>query len=532
MNIVIYARFSSHSQNEQSIEGQLKICYEYARRNNYTVIGEYIDRALTGTTDNRPQFLRMIEDSAKKQFEAVLVYQLDRFSRNRYDSATYKAKLKKNGVRVISARENISDDASGILIEAVLEGMAEYYSAELAQKIRRGMELSAQKCLYVGGSVALGYKVNSDRTMAIDETTAPIVRNIFEMYAAGQTVTQINEYLNAQQVKTIRGGFYNKNSLHCILKNRRYIGFYTYNDTEIPGGVPQIISNDLFYKVQSRMEINKKAPARAKANEEYLLTTKLFCGHCRDMMVGYCGTSKNGKRYYYYICKNNLKKTCVKKLVDKKFIEDAVIAKCREFLQDDKLIEFIAKSVVAAAEKDAEALNLKRLQKLLKENEKAVDNLFKALEAGAVIEQITKRIQEKNLERAELEKQIAKEELKTNILTERKIIFFLKDIRDNCANDLKSRKALITVLVNAIYLYDEPDGTKKITYVINASDKPVEITETLLNNIENHAATCSNIDDCARPFYTKKDSLCGGSFLILRSYRGLGFPPRFGLVLL
>lgn len=150
MNVVIYARFSSHNQTEQSIEGQIAVCEEYAKRNNYTIVGQYIDRAYTGTNDSRPDFQRMIEDSSKKLFEGVLVYQLDRFSRNRYDSALNKNKLKKNGVRVFSARENISDDASGILMESVLEGMAEYYSAELSQKVIRGMNINAQKCLSTG----------------------------------------------------------------------------------------------------------------------------------------------------------------------------------------------------------------------------------------------------------------------------------------------------------------------------------------------------------------------------------------------
>ena len=136
---VIYARFSSHSQTEQSIEGQLRECYDFAKRNDVTIVGEYIDRALTGTSDKRPQFLKMIEDSKKKNFEYVLVYQLDRFARNRYDSANYKAKLKKNGVRVLSVKENITDDASGILVEGMLESMAEYYSAELSQKVKRGI---------------------------------------------------------------------------------------------------------------------------------------------------------------------------------------------------------------------------------------------------------------------------------------------------------------------------------------------------------------------------------------------------------
>lgn len=121
MNIVIYARYSSHNQNEQSIEGQLQVCYDFAKRNNYNIINEYIDRATTGTSDNREQFQQMIKDSEKNQFQGVLVYQFDRFARNRYDSSHYKHKLKQNGVRVFSAKENISEDASGILMESVLE---------------------------------------------------------------------------------------------------------------------------------------------------------------------------------------------------------------------------------------------------------------------------------------------------------------------------------------------------------------------------------------------------------------------------
>ncbi|GHV03084.1 hypothetical protein FACS1894211_15530 [Clostridia bacterium] len=184
-NAVVYARFSSHSQNEQSIEGQMKECRAFAERYGYKIIGEYIDRALTGTTDKRPEFLRMIEDSRKKQFQFVIVYQLDRFARNRYDSATYKAKLKKNGVRVLSAKENITDDASGVLVEGVLESMAEYYSLELSQKIKRGIGISASKCKFFGGSIALGYKVDEEKNYVVDEHTAPLVKTVFEMFVGG-----------------------------------------------------------------------------------------------------------------------------------------------------------------------------------------------------------------------------------------------------------------------------------------------------------------------------------------------------------
>ena len=191
MKAVIYARYSSHNQREESIEGQLKVCHEFAEKNGYTIVSEYIDRALSGTNDSRPDFQRMISDSNKKFFDYVIVYQLDRFARNRYDSAVYKSKLKKNGVRVLSARENITDDASGILVEGLLESMAEYYSAELSQKIKRGLNINAEKCVANGGNISLGFKVNSERKYEIDDGTAPIVRKIFEMYAAEKTVTEI-----------------------------------------------------------------------------------------------------------------------------------------------------------------------------------------------------------------------------------------------------------------------------------------------------------------------------------------------------
>ena len=212
-NIVIYARYSSNAQSEQSIEGQLKVCYEYAERNGYKVIAEYIDRAISGTgAENRPEFQRMIADSVKRQFQAVLVYQLDRFARNRYDSATFKAKLKKNGAKVISARENITEDASGVLMEAVLEGMAEYFSAELSQKVKRGMMLNAEKGLYTGAGVPLGYKI-VDKKFVVDDDTAPIVKRIFGMYLAGNTMADIIRYLNENGVKTSQGNPYNKNSI-------------------------------------------------------------------------------------------------------------------------------------------------------------------------------------------------------------------------------------------------------------------------------------------------------------------------------
>jgi DNA invertase Pin-like site-specific DNA recombinase len=146
MKAVLYCRYSSDSQSENSIEGQLRESKAFAERKGMTILGTYIDRALSAKSDNRPEFQRMIKDSAKGLFDVIIVWKLDRFARNRYDSAHYKAILRKNGVKVISATEPISEDATGILLESLLEGMSEYYSAELAEKVKRGLIENALKC--------------------------------------------------------------------------------------------------------------------------------------------------------------------------------------------------------------------------------------------------------------------------------------------------------------------------------------------------------------------------------------------------
>ena len=210
----------------------------------------------------------MIEDSAKRAFQYVIVYQLDRFARNRYDSATYKARLKKNGVRVLSARENITDDASGILVEGLLESMAEYYSAELAQKIRRGMDLNAEKCLCTGGNVALGFKVGPDKHFLIDEETAPIVQKIFELYASGQTVAQICETMNAQGVKTSRAQPSTKTACGRCSRTSAILASTPIRIKRFPAGCPVSFRTICFIRFRKRCRKTKRplpAPKRNKS---------------------------------------------------------------------------------------------------------------------------------------------------------------------------------------------------------------------------------------------------------------------------
>ena len=331
MDVVIYARFSSHNQNEQSIEGQIKYCKEYAQRNDYNIIHTYIDEAKSGTSDNRPEFQKMIKDSAKKQFKGILVYQLDRFARSRLDSATYKAILKRNDVKVLSARENISDDASGILMESVLEGMAEYYSAELGQKVIRGMDINASKGFYNGGPVPIGLKLKTielplgvngkmicKKQFDIDTEKAPIIQKMFDMYMNDNTMVDVIHYLKKKGIKTTKGKDFGKSSVRAILTNKKYITIYEYNGKEIKGVIPRVIEDDVFYKVQEKLAKNREAPSRAKAKIPYLLTTKLFCGTCGEMMTGISGTSQNREIHHYYTCKGRKEHNCNRKNVKKR----------------------------------------------------------------------------------------------------------------------------------------------------------------------------------------------------------------------
>ena len=275
MKAVIYARYSSDSQREESIEGQLRECTAFAEKNGITVLRHYIDRAYSAKTDNRPEFQSMIKDSGKRLFDIVIVWKLDRFARNRYDSARYKATLKKNGVKVVSATESISEGAEGIILESVLEGYAEYYSADLSEKVVRGMTDNALKCKFNGGMMPIGYVIDAEQHFRIDPLTAPFVLEAFKRYDGGETISSIMNWLNEQGLTNTRGRKMTFNSVGHILHNRRYIGEFRYRDVIVPDGIPAIVPQDLFDRVQEKLAKNKKAPARHKAEDDYLLTTKL-----------------------------------------------------------------------------------------------------------------------------------------------------------------------------------------------------------------------------------------------------------------
>ena len=471
MTAVIYARYSSDNQREESIEGQIRECTAYAEKNGITVIKHYIDRAFSAKTDNRPEFQQMIKDSGKKLFDVVLVWKFDRFARNRFDSANYKMILKKNGVHLISVMEPIAEGSQGILVETLLEGMAEYYSAELSEKVIRGQTENALKGKCTGGTGTIGYKIDDDKFYHLDPLTSPLVLEAFQRYDNGDKMVEIVNFLNDKGVRNMQGGKMTHSSVNTMLKNRRYIGELSFRDIVVPDAIPVIVPKDLFDRVQKRLDKNKRAPACGKADEEYLLTTKLFCGKCGALMFGESGTSATGRTYYYYKCANvKRRKGCNKKTVQKEWLEDLVVRETMKLIQDDAVIDKIVQLVMDVQNQENTTIPL--LEKQLREVNKKLDNLMKAIEDGLYTRTTKERLEALEIQKDELTAKIADEKLKKPSFNEDFIRFWLMKFRKFDISQKKQRKTLIEIFVNAIFLYDDrmlitfnyKDGTQTVRF--------------------------------------------------------------------
>lgn len=484
MNAVIYARYSSHGQTEQSIEGQLRDNHAWADQHGITVIDEYIDRALTGTKDQRPDFQRMIEDAAKRQFEMVIVWKLDRFARNRYDSAIYKAKLKKYGVKVVSVKENITDSPEGIILEGLLESMAEYYSANLSQNIRRGQRESMAKGTWCGGKVPYGYRAENKK-LVIDPKEAEVVRYVFDQYAQGYPKTDIAAELNRRGIPSRNGKPFTINSFTRLLSNPAYLGQFTYNGEAIPGLSERIIEDDTFAKVQKRIKQNAKAPAANKAKVDYLLQGKVFCGHCGTSMIGESGRSKTGNVYNYYTCATRKRKhLCNKSNERKDFIEWYIVEQTVQYVLTPARASRVAKAVVQEYKKEFSDSRISDLESALKQIDRELDKLVDAIVDSPKVahEKFYARMEKLEAQKADLESDLARLRVAQDIqLTEAEVKAWLKKFCGGDPMDDGFKKRIIDVFINSVYLYDDRivvfyniRGGKQVSYIdlINSSDLP------------------------------------------------------------
>lgn len=439
-----YARFSSDNQRTESIDAQIRAMKKYCQQQKWQIVATYVDEARSATTDRRPNFQKMIEDSSKGLFDIVLVHKLDRFSRNRYDSAIYKSRLKKNHVTIASVLERIDDSPESVMMEAMLEGMAEYYSKNLSREVMKGMNETALQCKHTGGCCPLGYDLDSDKKLIINPHEAEAVRIIFEMFDRGCGYTAIINYLNEHDYHPKRGGVFGKNSLCNILSNEKYKGVFVFNKTDskdcngrrngnrhkddseiirIEDGCPAIVSKELFDRVQKRKAANKRNTGRYHSKEFYLLTGEIFCGVCGKRMQGNLRFSGGTKaRLCTYRC-NTRRKECRNKEVNKDYLDVYIVELLRQKIFNSRSLRKIANDINKYIRRYNQEYDqhFSELQNQLAETENSLANLTAAIEKGIITESVIERAEQLEAERVELSSRLREmhhfEELEYDMLS-------------------------------------------------------------------------------------------------------------------
>ena len=393
---VIYARFSSERQRDESIEDQVRVCSDWASGHGLTVVATYEDRAISGTSDGRPEFLRMIADARSGNFGTVLVYKLDRFARDRFDAAIYRKRLGECGVELRSAMESIPDGPEGAILESVIDGFNEYYSRNLSQNVLRGMMGNAERCL-VNGVRVYGYRTAADGTYEVEEAEARFVRGAFERAASGMSRKEIVTWLNSSGSRNTRGNRWQYNSVRTLLLCEKYRGVYSFNGVRVEGGMPRLVSDELWEAAQATMTEKPRQFA-------YLLAGKLFDGETGRPYRGTNGTSSNKRTYLYYSVPTSPHH---ERRFQRDAVERAVLRALASAFADRSFSETVARAAVLAMEGDADSPEVRAARARLEEVGRREANILRAVEMGVVPPGTDRRLAELSGERARLEERLS-----------------------------------------------------------------------------------------------------------------------------
>ena len=511
LRAVIYARYSSTGQTEQSIEGQLRDCYKLAEEMGYTIVKEYIDRAMTGKNDNRPQFRKMISDSAFGTFDTIITWKMDRFARNRTDSALYKKILKENGVKVIYAAENIPEGNEGVILESVLEGLAEYYSLDLAQKTIRGKKESIRKGKHVGGRVLYGYKLDSNKYYIIDETVAPIIRKIFNDYVSGIRAVDIAKNLNEAGIKTKANMNWTRSKVGEVLRNPKYAGIYESFEVKCEEKIPQIIDTDTFRTAQSLLSKNKKLGGRNKSKYKYLLSGKIKCGQCGGAMCGnYASVSRtNSKVRCYYACNNKKEKRgCTAKSIHRDLVEKLVLEQTMEIILQDSFIETIATKIIELNElEDDSASLIDAFESELLDIKTKIENIMTAIEEGVASKRMMVRIADLESRETQLQERIKFEhnKINKNSLTKEQIIYWISMFKNGNINSPKFCQNLIECFIDKIEVY--PHKIKIYYNYLDENNQKIILLNSGLKVWDSDTLQTMNLSE-SQTLYIGKHTIC------------------------
>lgn len=463
---VVYARYSCDRQNEQSIDGQLRVCQDYADKNNIIILDTYIDKAMSGTNDDREDFQRMLKDSDKKLWDYVLVYKLDRFSRNKYEMAIHRKRLKDNGIAIISAMENIPDGPEGILLESLLEGMNQYYSEELSQKTKRGMNETRLKGNFIGGLVNYGYERDGQK-LKINPDEAEILKQIFSDYANGKKACDIVRELNNKGLKNKDKPFL-ATSIYGFLRQEKYTGIYRVNGDVFDKIYPPIIDTDTYAIVKKRIDANKYG--KHVDDVIYTLKGKVYCGFCGKPIVSYSGKSHTGNMIRYYKCRSIKERTnCKNKLIQKEVLENIVNKAILKTLDNSKNLSTLVDKILDVHEKRVNAHTaLNSLKNELATVNKSLANIMSAIEKGIITETTKTRLEELESAKHDVEAKIAIAKTKERLhITKEDIIKYFKYSLEQCP------QTMIDLLVKRVdYYNDKIEITFNYTKQKEFEDKP------------------------------------------------------------
>lgn len=498
--VVAYARFSSDNQREESIDAQLRAIRSYCNQKDYVLLDTYVDEARSATTDDRPSFQRMVRDAAAGNFSAVIVHKLDRFSRNRYDSAIYKKQLRDHGVRVESVLEHLDDSPESVILESLLEGMSEYYSKNLAREVRKGQNENALKCRHNGGVPLYGYSVDKDGYYVINEYEAAAVRAIFQLVKTGHSYQEIISIMTERGYRTRSGKKFSYSTIHHMLHNEKYNGTYVYNRTmpqpkggkrtnasrpddeilRIPGGMPAIVDMPTFLEVQKIMKRrnNQSAVAAGHAKEVYLLQGLIKCGNCGSPMVG--ARRKDGrdkKLRVSYECSGRKRKrtNCMMRNVSRDLVENLVIDHLEKYVLSDEAIARAKEILAEEIEKNSKTApdGLNALKKDLADTNAALDHLIDAIAAGVDALRMKDKIDALEAKRISLEQQITLIESRQHTFDSIQLAGLdavLSQYKNIRSKDRKEQKEIINKFVKEVLVYDNDDDGSKIILTLYYGD--------------------------------------------------------------
>ncbi len=464
---VIYARYSSHNQRDVSIEQQIEACKKHAETLGLKVLCTYEDRAISGKTDKRPAFQKMMKDAEQHQFGYVLAWKSNRMGRNMMQAMVNEARLVDCGVKVYYAEEDFDDSAAGRFALRSMMNVNQFYSDNLAEDVRRGLMDNAQKCI-ANGRQAYGYKRGENGKVVIDEPKAAVVREIYTRVAAYEPYADIIRDFNRRGLKTADGGEWNKCSFQKICSNERYRGIYIYGDVRTPGGAPRIVDDELWFKVQKAVKMRKKLKnGRVHiGSDDYLLTGKLRCGNCGAYMIGMSGTSASGEIHYYYACqKRRTERSCKKRNIRRDVIERAVAQAIRIYCMTDDVINWIADQSIAYWENQNQQLEIEQVQANLDSVTAAILNIMKAIEAGIFSNSTRDRLNELESEQARLKNQLDEAKASVVHIDRDDLVASLILFRNGDIHDKKYLEDLFNMFLVAVYVYDD----KRLKLIFNCS---------------------------------------------------------------